>query len=653
MHPIDWILTVAPIVFVIGCALYTRQYVRGVADFMAGGRAAGRYLLCNAKGEASSGVANTLSKFQPLIVSGFVLSWWDVSVPVSMIFAIFGFVVYRYRQTRAMTLGQFFEMRYSRRFRLFAGMLGFLAGILNYGIFPAVSSEFFIYFLGLPHSVTIAAVHVPTKALIMAAYLSCALGMMMVGGQVTLLLTHCIEGIISHLILVIVAVAIFCAVSWSQMKGVLAAAPPGHSMLNPFDQEKTKDFNFWFAMMTVVYTVYGTMTAQKDNGFSSAGRNAHETRMGGVLGWWRIMARAAVLTVIALGALTLLRQPNFAGQGQISSISDPQLQSQMAVPIALRYMLPVGVKGLFLTLMILGLLSGDAAHMLTWGGIFIQDVVLPLRTTPMRPEQHVRVLRLALMGVALFAFFFSLFFHQTQYIIMWWAITEGIFACGAGIVIIGGLYWKKGTTAAAWSAFLAGAALSLAGIVLPYWVPNFPNGKQVQFFAAVAAVVIYLVVSLLTCRENFNLDRMLHRGQYAIAADRTPESAVKRHRFHLRRILGIDDDFTFWDKIVAGGIFFWSMLWLGIVIVGSIWNLLHPWNLHVWESYWFVMGIVLPLAVCVVTLFWFGIGGVIDIRWFFNRLATMKRDARDDGSVSEYSQPHSHRMAHHPTTDRT
>jgi SSS family solute:Na+ symporter len=128
---------------------------------------------------------------------------------------------------------------------------------------------------------------------------------------------------------------------------------------------------------------------------------------------------------------------------------------------------------------------------------------------------------------------------------------------------------------------------------------------------------------------------MLHRGRYAVAGDVTPESRHKHHRFSLARLLGFDDDYTFWDKVVAGGIFFWSMFWLAVVLIGTAWNFIRPWPEHVWVSYWFVAGLIIPILICVITLFWFGIGGVLDLRSFFARLSSMKRDVRDDGTVTE------------------
>src|SRR5436305_4162424 len=143
MQPIDWLLVALPLGAILALAIYTRRYVKSVADFLAGGRCAGRYLIANAFGESASGVANTLSKFEMYMVPGFTLAFWSaLSLPVQLLVAVSGFVVYRYRQTRALTLAQFFEMRYSRRFRLFMGVLAFIAGILNYGIFPAVSARF-------------------------------------------------------------------------------------------------------------------------------------------------------------------------------------------------------------------------------------------------------------------------------------------------------------------------------------------------------------------------------------------------------------------------------------------------------------------------------------------------------------------------------
>src|SRR3954454_20979835 len=157
MSQLDWILTALPLALILAIALYTRRFLKSVADFLAGGRCAGRYLIANAFGESASGVANTLSKFEMFMVPGFTLAFWSaLSLPVQLLVAVSGFVVYRYRQTRALTLAQFLEMRYSRHFRLFMGVLAFIAAILTYGILPAVSSRFFVYFMDLPHTVSVA-----------------------------------------------------------------------------------------------------------------------------------------------------------------------------------------------------------------------------------------------------------------------------------------------------------------------------------------------------------------------------------------------------------------------------------------------------------------------------------------------------------------
>src|SRR5256885_6668321 len=218
MQPIDWLLLLIPLLLILAFAIYTRRFVKSVADFLAGGRCAGRYLIANAFGESAAGVANTMSKFEMIMISGFTLTYWNsLSGAVLLLVAMSGFVVYRYRETRALTLAQFFEMRYSRRFRLFMGMLAFAAGILNYGIFPAVSSKFFVYFLGLPTHVQLLGMQVPTFALIMASYLTCVLVMLTMGGQITLMVTDCAEGLVSHLIMLVIAIAVLVTVGGSNV----------------------------------------------------------------------------------------------------------------------------------------------------------------------------------------------------------------------------------------------------------------------------------------------------------------------------------------------------------------------------------------------------------------------------------------------------
>ena len=105
---------------------------------------------------------------------------------------------------------------------------------------------------------------------------------------------------------------------------------------------------------------------------------------------------------------------------------------------------------------------------------------MPFRKTPLSPAKHLLALRLSILGVACFIFLFSLLFVQTDYILMFFAITGAIFTGGSGAVIIGGLYWRRGTTTGAWAALVTGSGLAVSGIVLQQTLESFNVDGQVS-----------------------------------------------------------------------------------------------------------------------------------------------------------------------------
>ena len=287
--------------------------------------------------------------------------------------------------------------------------------------------------------------------------------------------------------------------------------------------------------------------------------------------------------------------------------------------------------------MMFAMLAVDGSYLHSWGSIFIQDVVLPFRKKPFTPRQHLILLRLAIIWVAIYGFMFSWLFKQTDYILMFFALTGAIFS-GAGAAIVGGLYWKKGTTAAAWTALCLGSGTAVTGIVIRQFIPDFfINGQWFYLIAMVAAVVAYVTVSLLTCKEDFNMDRMLHRGAYAPASGDgsrlEPTQAAAHQRFSWGKLLGFDKEFTRGDKFISGGLFCWSMTWFLVFLIGTLWNLLRPWPVAWWTSYWRIQGVLLPLYIGVLTTAWFTWGGLRDMRRMFRALKTVRRDDRDDGTV--------------------
>jgi SSS family solute:Na+ symporter len=627
---------------VIGVGLFTQRYMRSVSDFLSAGRVARRYLLAVSKGEMAAGAVVFVALFELLAQSGFTQTWWGwVATPVLFLISITGFVVYRYRETRAMTVGQFFEIRYSKSFRKFAGILAVLAGVLNFGIIPAIGARFMVYILDFPTVLQVFSFHIPTFVVLMAVFLAINLFITLSGGLITIMMTNCVEGIVSQILYLVLIFGLLAMFPWSEVSATLCDTPPHQSLMNPLDSRDLKDFNIWFTIMSTALAFYATMAWQNQSAYQSAPLTAHEGRMGGVLGRWRDLGKGAVVTLLGICALTYLHDPHFAEgakvvREQISLVPRAQDQEQMLVPVAVSHLLPVGMKGALCAILLLGIFGGDSNHLHSWGSLIIQDVVLPFRREPYTPQQHIRLLRWSIFGVAAFAFLFGALFPQTDYIIMYFTITGSIYLGGAGAALIGGLYWKKGTAAGAWVGLITGSVLSVGGIIAQQEIKNLPfNGVEISFGAMFIAIATYIAVSLLTCREDFNMDRMLHRGKYAAIKAQVGEVVVKpaNRRIHWGAIIGFDENFTRGDKWVAGGLFAYTVIWLIVWVVGTIWNYFQPWSLEVWSTFWHVVAVGVPVFISVVTGIWFTWGGIVDSISLFKRLEQEKANPLDSGMV--------------------
>jgi solute:Na+ symporter, SSS family len=635
---LDWTIVFVSLGLMILSVEAGRKAMKSVADFLAAGRSAGRYVLCVASGAAGIGAITVVGNLEMNLVAGFSMTWWGMTTAlVVLIITVSGWVVYRFRETRSLTLAQYFEERYSREFRIFTGMIAFLSGIVNFGIFPAVEARFFIYFCGIPETISLFGLSISTFPLMMMLLLGISLYFVLSGGQVSVIYADFFQGVLIYGVFVILVVYFFISFDWGHVQQALAAAPPDASLINPFHTSQVKDFNFWYFLVGIIGVVYGTMSWQGTQAYNASAKSAHEAKMANVLTALRNLPMNVMFLFIPIIAYTVLNHPDFSATAKavgatLSGIDGKAVQSQLKVPLVLTHLLPRGLIGAFAAMMLAASISTLDAYMHSWGSIIVQDVIQPLRRKAFEPRQHLLMLRLAIIFVGVFAFFFSLLFKQSEYIFLFFAITGAIFAGGSGAVIIGGLYWKRGTTTAAWSAMITGSGIAVAGIIIHQIIPDFfINGQWFWGIAMLGASIIYVAVSLLGKRRDFDFDKLLHRGKFAIAGESDVITAVPSRGW---KVLGMGKEFTRGDKTIYILNYVWTGAWLLIFVFGTIYNLTHDVSDESWLLFWRIY-LVINVTLSAVVIVWFLIGGFRDLRRMGRRLGSASRDTHDDGFVAD------------------
>lgn len=750
MNFLSWLIVIIPLLCILGMAFYAKKYVRDIADYLAAGRVAGRYVI--SVGDLTSGlsVITLVALCEQNYQCGMAINFWNaINTPIAILISLSGYCIYRFRQTKCLSAGQFLELRYSRSFRIVAALIRTLAEALTNAIGPAVAVRFFIYFLGIPHKIVVMGYSIPTYGILVVILLIMALAIIWPGGRISLLITDCLQGIISYPIFVIFTVFILTQLAWFQdIAPVMSDRIAGESFLNPMDIKDLRDFNV-FALVVVILGNVLNRAAWIGNDTTTAGKNPHEQKMAGILGSWRNGFAFTMMTLIGLFVITFMLHGRFAepahqvrldlsnrvaeevfedkelrarvianlqslpvanhqigidipysrennpdtsflnstlstinkttdnnGKGEFQEFRS--LYYQMMMPVMLKKLFPPILMGFFTLLMIMLLLSTDDSRIFNASSTIIQDIILPLRTTPLSMEKHLIYLKRCSLGVTLFFFVVSIFFAQLDFINMFVIIMCSVWLGAAGPIMVGGLYTKFGTTFGAWCALFVGSGISVLGLVFqrnwadyiyPFLTKNnyaeevgsvleiiskpfnpfivwkmdaikFPiNSMEIYFFAMVLGVVAYVVGSLATYKEPFNLDRLLHRGKYGDSDELNQKLNLKTvlswGNFY-EKFIGITSEYTLGDKIISWSVFVWSIVYsFGFMFCGVlVWNMISPWSNSDWARYFFITTVVAALIVGVISTIWFLIGGIIDTKALFRDLEKRVINPLDDGRVT-------------------
>ena len=508
----------------------------------------------------------------------------------------------------------------------------------------------------------------------MAVLLTTAVYFVLAGGQVAILITNFVQGAFANVVFLAVVVYLILKIGWGDLGQALMTEPAGHSKLNPFDTAYVQDFNFTYFLIGVMGLFYSTMSWQGTQAYNSSARTAHEGKMGQVLGHWRGKVQDAFMITVPILLFTVLHHPDWSGLAgavdqRLALIGNEAVRNQMRGPIALSLLLPPGLLGAFAALMVGAAISTQSSYLHSWSSILAQDVVLPLRGRPLSPRAHLRLLRGGVIGVAVFVFMFSLLYKQSQAILLFFALTGAIFAGWSGAVVIGGLYTRWGTTAAAWATGITGVTLTLSGFVLEqaqrswresgvafwglvdgfgaertaawagYVSEHLPNGQELWGWAMWLSLVVYVGVSLLQQAVRprpFDLDRLLNRGRHEIAGEVEQGTGPVGRGW---RALGINSEFGRRDRILYVATWGWSLGWVLVFIAGTVyfltrrveggdWSRWDPSWLRFWEVKTWI-----DIAVGAVVIVWFTWGGVFDVRRLLRDLKARPADAGDDGVV--------------------
>lgn len=447
---IDWAILLLYLGFSVFIGVRAKKYVENMETYFVAGRRVKVALGSATLIATEIGIVTFMYLGQIGYLTGF--SCFILGLIGAFAFFVIGktgFIVSRLRKLKVITIPEFYEIRYGKGVRLLGGIILFLGGVLNMGVFLKFDGLFLAEVMGFGVSGDVLLIIMTVMLLIVISYT-------VLGGMFSVVITDFMQFVILSFGMFITTFFIFKNVNiFDAAEAVLKYY--GEEGINPILNPRF-GWKFLLWMLIASVTTSGLWQPVTSKSLSSEDE---------------IIGRK-IFTYTGLTLAGRYMIPMFWGVCALAMFG-PGIDSQIAMPKLIAHVVPKGFLGLLVAGMLAASMSTYSAYLLAWSSVATRDIIQPLLRKNLNEKAAIMLTRIFSVLIGIYLLVFGLFYEIPTTAFQYIAVTGAMYTSGAFGCIAGGLYWKRANSTGAYIALTLGAIAPLAFLVLSFFKDSLPS----------------------------------------------------------------------------------------------------------------------------------------------------------------------------------
>ena len=475
---LDWIVLIIYLILTVAAGLYAKRYVENLSGYMVAGRRVGLSLGVATFAATELGTITFMYFSELGYATGF--SCFIIGILAMMAYMFVGktgFIIERLRTLEVMTIPEYYELRYSRNVRLLGGIILFLGGVLNMGIFLKFDGIFLSEVMGFGPD---------ALAVIMLIMIVVVVLYTVLGGMFSVVVTDYLQFVVLSIGVFVALVAVLVNVDLGSIASAVSLRH-GDGGFNPLVNPR---FGWMFIFWILISNVAAGALWQPGTSKALSSENPQVAR------------KVFFYTSLTFAGRAMI--PMFIGVAALAYFG-PNESPTAATPKLLGIVTPKGFLGLLVAGMLAASMSTYSAYLLAWSSVVTRDVIACFRAQNLDESTTILITRVFAVLIGIFLLIFGLWYQIPDTAFQYLFITGAMYTAGALGCVAAGIYWKKANTTGAYAALIMGAVAPAAFLLLeksrdsiPAWLAFFTDVNLSGLLSFILAAAGMYFGSILT-----------------------------------------------------------------------------------------------------------------------------------------------------------